>query len=164
MKYLLGLAVVMLTAGMHVQAETIRVLGVQEALLSSQAAVAFSEQLEKEFAAEESQLLELEKEAVGVREKIQQNMGLASEEEMNRLQLQFQKTVNEYHERGEALQLKRMEREEAFLAQMRPRLDQAIRTLIEGENINIILAKQATVYSSGTIDLTPRVIELLNQQ
>ncbi len=143
--------------------KVVRVLGIQEALLSSQAAGDFRAQLEREFSADESTLNNLERQAVAARDRLEQNRGLASEEEFQQLGMQFEKAYVEYQTLAEELSQRRMQREEEFLAQMRPKLDQAIKTLIESENIEVIVAKQATVYSSDSVDITPRVIELLNQ-
>ncbi|KAA0874671.1 OmpH family outer membrane protein [Nitrincola tapanii] len=154
----------MLLCSTSALAETIRVLGVQEALLSSKAADAFRAQMEREFAAEEKTLLDLEKQAIAARDRVQKNQGLVSDQELEQMHLQFQKAFGEYQARGESMTQRRMEKEQEFLTQMRPKLDQAIRTLIENEKIEVIVAKQATVYANTNIDITPRVIELLNKQ
>lgn len=159
------LLIVLLGATQSVFAEqVIRVLGVQEALLSSQAANDFRAQLEREFSGEENAVMDLERQAVDARDRMQQNRGLVSEQEFQQLGLQFEKAYVAFQNRAEELNQRRMEREEEFLAQMKPKLDQAIRTLIENEKVDIVVAKQATVYTSNAVDITPRVIELLNQQ
>jgi outer membrane protein len=158
------LVMVLICCSSWAMADKVRVLGVQEALLSSQAANDFRAQLEQEFASEETALTELERQAVAARDRVQQNQDLVSEAELQQLIMQFEKAYTEFQTRAEQLNQQRMEREEEFLTMMRPKLDQAIRTLIESENIEVVVAKQATVYTSSTVDLTPRVIELLNQQ
>ncbi|WP_236014093.1 OmpH family outer membrane protein [Marinobacterium alkalitolerans] len=145
-------------------AEKVAVLGVEEALLSSDAAQSFREELKKEFADDEKQLVSLEKQARELRDKLQKNAGLASEDDLKQMRMQFQKAFGEYQRRGQALQQQRGEREKAFFAEMRPRLDKAIRSLIESEGYDVILSKQATVYTAESADLTSRVIDLLNQQ
>ncbi|KGK42512.1 membrane protein [Nitrincola sp. A-D6] len=147
-----------------VMADKVRVLGVQEALLSSQAANDFRAQLEREFSSEETALTDLERQALAARDRVQQNQGLVSDEELQQLVMQFEKAYMEFQNRAEQMNQKRQEREEEFLTMMRPKLDQAIRSIIEAENIEVVIAKQATVFTSSTVDLTPRVIELLNQQ
>jgi|SRR5690554_1824316 outer membrane protein len=157
-------AVLLLMFSAQAMAEKVGVLGVEEALLSSNAAKNFREQLKKEFADDEKQLVSLEKQARELRDKLQKNAGLASEDDMQQMRMQFQKAFTEYQRRGQELQQQRAEREQAFIAEMRPRLDKAIRELIEGEKYEVVISKQATVYSANSVDLTPRVIELLNKQ
>lgn len=165
MKIKLLLCVLLLLTSQWAMADkVVRVLGVQEALLSSKAAGDFRVQLEREFSSDESALNDLERQAVAARDRMQQNQGLVSDAEFQQLGMQFEKVYLEFQSKAEQMAQRRMEREEEFLTQMRPKLDQAIRTLIENENIEIILAKQATVYTSESVDLTPRVIQLLNQQ
>ena len=65
---------------------------------------------------------------------------------------------------GRRLQQKRMEREQAFIQEMRPKLDKVIRELIEKEGYDVVLAKQATLFAKKEVDITPRVVELLNKQ
>lgn len=165
MKIKLLLCVLLLLTSQWVIADkVVRVLGVQEALLSSKAAEDFRVELEREFSSEESVLNDLERQAVAARDRMQQNQGLVSDAEFQQLGMQFEKVYLEFQGKAEQMAQRRMEREEEFLTLMRPKLDEAIRTLIDNEKIEIILAKQATVYTSETVDLTPRVIQLLNQQ
>ncbi|MDF2181772.1 OmpH family outer membrane protein [Neptuniibacter sp. CAU 1671] len=143
-------------------AEKVAVLGVQEALLGSTAAETFRETLRKELASDEKQVLELEKQAKAIQEKLKKNKGLASEEEMQQMKLQFQKVFTQYQQAGQALQQKRMEKEQAFVTDMRPVLDKVIRGLIEEEKYDIVVAKEASVFARKGLDITPKVIELLN--
>jgi outer membrane protein len=64
---------------------------------------------------------------------------------------------------GQELQQKRAERERSFLTEMRPKLDQIIRDLIKQKDIDVVLAKQATVFIRTELDITPLVIEQLNK-
>ncbi|MBA4502804.1 OmpH family outer membrane protein [Marinobacterium marinum] len=145
-------------------AQKIAVLSVEEALLTSNAAESFREELKKEFSDDEKQLVELEKQARELRDKLQKNAGLSSEEDLKQMRLQFQKAFAEFQRRGQGLQQQRAEREQAFIAEMRPRLDKAIRELIEKDQFDIVITKQATVYAADSVDLTERVTELLNKQ
>ncbi|MBV0932504.1 OmpH family outer membrane protein [Marinobacterium weihaiense] len=145
-------------------AQNVAVLGVEEALLTSDAAKSFREELKKEFADDEKQLVELEKQARELRDKLQKNAGLASEDDIKQMRMQFQKAFAEYQRRGQAMQQQRAEREQAFIAEMRPRLDKVIRQLIEDEKFDVVISKQATVYTADSADLTERVTQLLNKQ
>lgn len=164
MKFAVRMAAMLLAFSAQAMAGSVAVLGVEEALLGSSAAKSFREELKKEFADEEKQLVALEKQARDLRDKLQKNAGLASEEDIKQMRMQFQKAFAEYQRRGQELQQRRSERQQAFIAEMRPRLDKAIRELIEKEKYEVVVAKQATVYSANSVDLTPRLIELLNKQ
>ncbi|MEM5535897.1 OmpH family outer membrane protein [Neptuniibacter pectenicola] len=162
-KSLLGVILVA-SISFSANAEKIAVLGVQQALLASSAAADFREKLKSEFSKEDRSLLDLEKQVKAARDKITKNKDLASAEELKKMKIQFQKVFAEYQRNGQALQQKRMEREQAFIQEMRPKLDKVIRELIEKEGYDVVLAKQATLFAKKEVDITPRVVELLNKQ
>ncbi|MCV6588106.1 MAG: OmpH family outer membrane protein [Marinobacterium sp.] len=148
---------------MPVMAEKIAVLGVQEALLASQAAKAFREQMKKNLSGDAKQVAALEKEAKAARDKLKKNRDLASREELEKMQLQFQKVFTEFQKRAQLLQQKQTQQEQAFLKQMKPKLDKVIRGLIEKEGYDVVVAKQATLYAAKKVDITARVVKLLDK-
>jgi len=135
-------------------------LGVQEALQASNAAFAFKESLLKETESAEKRVQELETQARELQQRAQTS-GLDSDE-AKRTQLQFQKVYQEFQRQAQALQQNRAEREAAFIAEMRPKLDQVIRQLIEEQDISVILNRQATIYMEAGVDITPEVVKRLN--
>lgn len=144
-------------------ADKVAVIGIQEALLASNAAASFRDSLKKELQGEEKRLVELEKQAKSLRDKIQKNGASMSQDESNQTRLQFQKAFEEYQRSGKALQQKRVEREQAFINEMRPKLDGIIKKIIEDNGYDVVIAKQATVYAGKGLDLTPAVVKLLNK-
>lgn len=162
-KLLLGAALAM-GISMSAQAEKIAVLGVQQALMASAAAVEFRSSVKSEFAKDEKNLLDLEKQVKAARDKASKNKDLASPDELKKMKIQFQKVFSEYQRAAQALQQKRMQKEQEFIQEMKPRLDKVIRGLIEKEGYDVVLAKQATLFAKKELDITPRVVELLNKQ
>lgn len=162
-KMLLGVALAM-GISMSAHAEKIAVLGVQQALMASAAAVEFRSSVKSEFAKDDKKLLDLEKQVKAARDKVTKNKDLASPDELKKMKIQFQKVFAEYQRSGQALQQKRMQKEQAFIQEMKPRLDKVIRSLIEKEGYDVVLAKQATLFAKKELDITPRVVELLNKQ
>lgn len=162
-KLLLGAALAM-GISMSAQAEKIAVLGVQQALMASAAAVEFRNSVKSEFAKDEKKLLDLEKQVKAARDKASKNKDLASPDELKKMKIQFQKVFAEYQRAAQALQQKRMQKEQEFIQEMKPRLDKVIRGLIEKEGYDVVLAKQATLFAKKELDITPRVVELLNKQ
>lgn len=144
-------------------AEKVAVLGVQEALLASQAAQSFRDSLKSKFSAEAKQVTALEQQAKAARDKLQKNKDLASREDLNKMRLQFQKAFAEFQKRAQVLQQKQAQEEQAFLKEMRPKLDKVIRGLIDKEGFDIVVAKRATLYASKKVDITAQVVELLNK-
>lgn len=144
-------------------AEKVAVLGVQEALLKSQAALEFREQLKTKFSKDANQLRQLEDQAQKAREKLQKNKDLASKDELNKMRLQFQKAFAEFQKRAQVLQQKQAQEEQAFLKTMRPKLDKVILGLIKDQKYDVVIAKRATLYAAKQVDITAEVVELLNK-
>ncbi|WP_415885829.1 OmpH family outer membrane protein [Neptuniibacter sp. QD37_6] len=152
------------TLSFNANAEKVAVLGVQQALLASEAAADYRQSLKAEFAKEEKKMLDLEKQVKAAREKLKKNKDLVSEAELKKMSIQFQKAFAEYQKNGQVLQQQKMQREQAFIQEMRPRLDKVIRDLIEKEGYDVVISKQATLFAKKELDITPRVVELLNKQ
>lgn len=135
-------------------------LGVQEALQASDAAKVFQESLLKETEPAERALRELDEKARELQVKAQAGNLSKTESDQNRLQ--FEKVVQQLQQQAESLQRQRAEREQAFIAEMRPKLDAVIRELIEEQGISVILNRQSTVYMEAGVDITPEVVKRLN--
>ncbi|SFF99629.1 OmpH family outer membrane protein [Neptunomonas qingdaonensis] len=146
-----------------VLADKVAVLGYEEALLKSNAASGFRETLKKELQGEQKRVLELEKQAKSLREKIQQNGASMSQDALRQAQLQFQKAFEEYQRSGQALQQKGAERQQEFINDMRPKLDKIIKKIIDDNNYDVVIAKKATVYVAKGFDITESVIQQLNK-
>lgn len=146
-----------------VLADKVAVLGYEEALLKSNAASGFRETLKKELQGEQKRVLELEKQAKSLREKIQQNGASMSQDALRQAQLQFQKAFEEYQRSGQALQQKGAERQQEFINEMRPKLDKIIKKIIDDNNYDVVIAKKATVYVAKGFDITESVIQQLNK-
>ena len=106
----------------------------------------------------------LEAEVKKLQEELQKAQGTQSKEVANQQRIQFQKAFGEYQRLGQLLQQKQREREQAFLVQMRPKLDKIIRDLIEREGYDIVVNKQATIFVKPELDITQKVVDLLNKQ
>jgi outer membrane protein len=145
-------------------AEKVAVLGIQQALLASEAAGSFRAQLKEEFASDQARLLDLEKQAKDAQAKLQANRDLASNEQQQQMRMQFQKVFAEYQRLGQELQQKRMQREQAFVVEMKPKLDKVLQQLIASEGYDLIVARDATLYAKKELDITAKVVELLNKQ
>lgn len=153
-----GLFLFAISVSALASAGSVVALGAQEALLASDAAIAFREELLSETASAESSVRELEQQARELQFKAQSAAG----EDAQRTQLQFQKVYQQFQQQAQALQQQRAQREQEFIAQMRPKLDSVIRQLIEERDISVILNRQSTIYMEAGVDITPEVVKRLN--
>ncbi|WP_299195303.1 OmpH family outer membrane protein [uncultured Amphritea sp.] len=148
----------------NAMAEKVVALSVQQALLTSKAADAFREKLKSEFSSEQKQLIDLEAQAKKIQDDIKKGQGTQSKEVQDQQRVQFQKAYGEYQRLGQELQQKQRLREDEFLKEMRPKLDTVIRGLIETEGYDMVVSKQATIFAKPELDITAKVVELLNKQ
>ena len=52
--------------------------------------------------------------------------------------------------------------EQDFVAQMKPKLDRVLRQVIQENNISLIINGQSIIYNAPGVDITSKVVELLN--
>lgn len=149
---------------LNVMAEKMGTLSVQQALLTSKAAEAFRDQLKSEFSGDQKQLKDLEAQVKKIQENIKKGQGTQSKEVQDQQRVQFQKAYGEYQRLAQELQQKQRQREEIFLKEMRPKLDKVIRGLIDSEGYDIVVNKEATIFAKPGLDITAKVVELLNKQ
>jgi len=135
-------------------------LGAQDALKASAAAQAFMQTLLDETAVQEKRVVELQQQAEELQVRLQSKE--LSKDEGQRLQLQLQKVATEFQRQGSALQQERAQREQAFIDEMRPKLDAVLRELIEEQDISVILNRQATIYMEAGVDITAEVAKRLD--
>lgn len=148
----------------QVMAEKVVVLDAMQALRATEAAKQFDSGLKEELADKQAQLLDLEKQAKAAKDKLDANRGLASPEQLKQLQEQFKKAFAEYQRRGKEMQQEGMQRQQAFMNEMRPKVDQVVNDLIQQEGYDIILNRSAISYAKPELDITAKVVELLNKQ
>ncbi|MGH1461687.1 MAG: OmpH family outer membrane protein [Neptuniibacter sp.] len=146
-----------------VYAESIAVVDIQSALLTSNAAKQYQDSLKAEFAKDQQKVLDLEKQVKASQDKAAKSKDLVSAEELNKMKMQFQKVFAEYQRAGQALQQKKMQREQAFLQKMRPQLDKALKEVIAEGGYDLVISRQAAHYADKKLDITQKVVELLNK-
>lgn len=163
MKAVIGFFMAMFIS-ISAHADKIAVFDFQRALLTSNAAKDYEKTLRAEFAQEQQKVVDLEKQVKAARDKVTSNKDLVSADELKKMKLQYQKVFTEYQRLGQMLQQKKMQREQAFVQQMKPQVDKVVKNLIDQEGIEVVISRQAVYYSSDAIDITKKVVELLNKQ
>ncbi|NVK02099.1 MAG: OmpH family outer membrane protein [Oceanospirillaceae bacterium] len=150
----------LLMFSLQAEAGKVVALGAQDALKASAAAQAFMQTLLDETAVQEKRVVELQQQAEELQVRLQSKE--LSKDEGQRLQLQLQKVATEFQRQGSALQQERAQREQAFIDEMRPKLDAVLRELIEEQDISVILNRQATIYMEAGVDITAEVVKRLD--
>ncbi|MDC0664210.1 OmpH family outer membrane protein [Marinobacter sp. SS21] len=145
-------------------AETrIGVVDLRQALFSSDAAQAFSDQLQRDFAEEEANVRAVQDAARELKERLESDGAMMNETERNTLATQFQDKVKEFNFLKQRLDSTVASRKQAFLEQARPDVDAAVKELLEENNLDLILPSEAVVYVKPELNLTTQLLEKLNQ-
>ncbi|SFM16485.1 OmpH family outer membrane protein [Marinobacter zhejiangensis] len=146
-------------------AETrIGVVDLRQALFSSNAAKAFSEQLQQEFTEDEARVREIQEEARQLGERLEKDGAMMNESERTALGTQFQEKAQEFNFLRQRLDTTVSSRKQAFLEQARPSVDAAVQELLDENELDLILPSEAVVYVRPDLNLTPQLLEKLNQQ
>lgn len=146
-------------------AETrIGVVDLRQALFSSNAAQAFSQQLQQEFSDDEDSVRAAQEAARQLGERLEKDGAMMNESERTELNTQFQEKVQEFNFLRQRLDTAVSSRKQAFLEQARPSVDAAVQELLNEQDLDLILPSEAVVYVKPELNLTPQLLEKLNQQ
>lgn len=158
------IAAALMVLSFPAMAETrIGVVDLRQALFSSNDAKSFSESLQKDFAADEAKVREVQEEARKLKERLEKDGAMMNESERSKLTGEFQEKVKEFNFLKQRLDGAVSQRKQAFLEQARPEVDLAVEELLEENDLDIILPSEAVVYVKPEMNLTPQLLEKLNR-
>ncbi|MEX0605985.1 MAG: OmpH family outer membrane protein [Marinobacter sp.] len=141
----------------------IGVVDLRQALFSSTDAQAFSAQLQKDFADEESNVRTAQDKARQLKERLEKDGAMMNESERAKLGSEFQEKVQEFNLLKQRLDSTVAGRKQNFLESARPEVDAAVKELLEENDLDLILPSEAVVYAKPDMDLTSELLEKLNQ-
>ncbi len=148
-----------------VQAEQrVGVVDFRTALLSSEDAKKFGEQLKKDFADEESRLREVGEIAQKLQDRLKKDAAIMSDSERSKLGAELEEKAQEFNFLKNKYQSAISKREEMFLQESKPKVDEAIRKIANSENIDIVLPSKLVIYANPGLDLTAKLIKELNSK
>jgi len=156
-------AVLMLASTQALADLRIGVVDLRQALFSSDDARAFSETLQKDFAADEAKVRQVQEEARKLRDRLDKDGALMNESERNQLASEFQGKVQEFNSLKQRLDASVAKRKQEFLEQARPQVDAAVKELLEEHELDLILPSEAVIYVRPELNLTDELLEKLNQ-
>ncbi|NWN92215.1 OmpH family outer membrane protein [Marinobacter adhaerens] len=145
-------------------AETrIGVVDLRQALFSSNDAQAFSETMKRDFAGDEEEVRQAQEEAQKLKERLEKDGAMMNESERNKLAGEFQEKVKEFNFLKQRLDSTVNQRKQAFLEKARPEVDEAVKELLDENNLDLILPSEAVVYVKPEMNLTSQLLEKLNR-
>ena len=157
-----GAFAITLSAPQWAIAEAIVVLKAEQAMFATQKAIVLGQQLSAQLKPQTTRYDSMGLELQALKQRFEADKDLMSSDEVKKITLEIQGLGNEYKQLKQYLANVKAQAEQEFLASMRPALDRVLRRLIEENNISLIINGQSVIYNTASIDITPKVIELLN--
>ena len=143
-------------------ANAIVVLKAEQAIFATAKAIALGQTLSAQLEPQAVRFDAMGKKLQALQQRFVADKDLMSSDELQTLQAEIQTLNGEYQGLQQYLANAKVGAEQEFLASMRPALDKVLRELIEKNNISLIINGQSVIYNSAGIDITPKVVELLN--
>ncbi len=161
--FLACLSVMLLSNIANAQDTKIGVLNPLQALFNSDAARIVQEELEQEFAADETRATELTEQLQALQEDYQQNEAVMTEEQIRRMNAQAQDLQVQLQLIQERVQQALQEKNQEFLASMQNELAAAVTDVVAEGGFDLILNSDSAPYFAPVLDITARVTAKLNE-
>jgi len=162
-KVLVGLFLSGLFAGSMAMAEAkIAVIDVQAAILSSEQAKERIAELKKQYAPDQNELKDLAEQIQKLQAKIEQDAAVMSESEKKKLGKDIEDKAVDYQFNLKKLQKSQNESQQELLAELGPKLEEAIQAVIKDGDYGLILERRALIFAKPEYDITKKVTEKLN--
>lgn len=144
-------------------AETnIAVLDQNDALFRSEAARMETEKLKQTYGEDEVRIRTLESSINELRSRLETDAVILDDAEKTEIQQQIQEQLTERTSLVEKLQQIQQQRRTQFVRQYRPLLAQAIRSVVDEKEIDLVVESSSVIFAAETMDITADVLERFN--
>jgi len=143
-------------------ATEVGVLDWREALMSSDSAQASMNQLKNRIGSQQQQAKSLSQELQKLQQRLQKDGDVMSESERNSVTQQLREKGGKFQQlRGQISQAQK-QAEQQYLKGAKPQLDQAIQRVVDKRDLDMIVDRDAVVYSGDSLDITNEVTKIFN--
>lgn len=140
----------------------IAIVDVQKAILSSEQARGYMEQIQKEFKDDEDEIRNLQRDAAALLERLQKDGEVMSDIEKRKLQRQIEDKNDYFVFLRKKLQKQIDDRQQELFAGIDQKVQKAIEELVLSDDFDIIIPRHAALYVADLYDITRKVTEKLN--
>jgi len=141
----------------------VAVLDVQRAILESDEAKQFIAQLQKEIAPDAEKVKKIETDAKKMQARLAKDGAIMSESEKKKLTESIEEKVVNYKYLVGKLQNTQKQKQQELLALMNPKVEAAVKTMLAEGTYDLVLQRQALIFSNPELDITPKLTEMLNK-
>ncbi|GAB2780630.1 OmpH family outer membrane protein [Halomonas shantousis] len=144
------------------QAADVAVLDWRQALLQSDAAKRSMNELQNQTGSQQQQAQSLGQEIQQLQQRMQKDGAVMSESERSNLQQQIRDKGRQFQQLRTQVQRAQQEKEQTFLKSAKPKLDKAIERVVAEHGVQVLVDRDAVVYSKEGLDLTEEVTQIFN--
>ncbi|MBV1915378.1 MAG: OmpH family outer membrane protein [Pseudomonadales bacterium] len=141
----------------------VAVLDVQKAILESTEAKQFITNLQKEIAPDADKLKKIESEAKKMQARLAKDGAIMSESERKKLTESIEEKGVNYKYLVSKLQNKQKQKQQELLRMMNPKVEAAIKVILDENKYDLVLQRQALIYSNPELDISAKLTEMLNK-
>jgi outer membrane protein len=152
-------------ASIQVQASIkIAVVDIRTALFTSNAAKEFSKGLVGKFSKQEQEVKKVQQEGIKLQAKLKKDSAIMSTKEKDDLVSKLNDKIKEFKYLKSKLDDAVNESKQQFIQDAKPKMDRILKSIIDKEKLDLVIPRQATIYSKPALDITAKVIEMLNKK
>lgn len=164
MRWLIAVMAALLVQVAAAEDTKVAVVDMERALFLSDAAKTSAQQFEKDNKADIDKLKGLEQQLLTLKDKMEKDGDVMSDDELRKLKNDYEQTTTEYKFYGNKLQQLNQKWKREFFQTQLPDLEQLLKAIIDEGGYDVVLQAGAVVYSSPKADLTKLLLERLNSK
>jgi Skp family chaperone for outer membrane proteins len=138
------------------------VLKAEQAIFATQKALALGQQVSAQLKPQVVRFDSMGKELQALQQRLEIDKDLMSDDEVLQIKTQIQNLNAEYQQLQQYLSNAKLQAEQNFLTSMRPALDKVLGQFIKDNNPSVIINGNSVIYNATSVDITSKVVELLN--
>jgi len=162
MRWLMAMAAALLMSTAMAEGTKIAVVDMERALFLSDAAKASVKQFEQDNQSEIGKLKGLEKQLRSLKEKLEKEADVMSEDERRKATNDFEEQSTEFKFYARKLQQTEQKWKRDFFQTQLPDLEKLLKAIIDEGGYDVVLQAGAAIYVSPKADVTKLLLERLN--
>ncbi|MCK0751685.1 MULTISPECIES: OmpH family outer membrane protein [Chromohalobacter] len=153
---------VMSVLSMPAMANEVGVIDWRQALLDSDAAQRSMNELKNQIGDKKQRAESLSQELQQLQQKLQQDGAVMSDAERKSAQQELRTKGSEFQQLRQQIQSMQQKKEQSFMQSAKPKLDRAIEQVVERHDLDLVVDRDAVVYSEDGLDVTEEVTRIFN--
>ena len=130
--------------------------------MSSNSAQASMNQLKNRISAQQQQAKSLSQELQQLQQRLQKDGDVMSESERNSVTQQLREKGGKFQQLRGQISQAQQQAEQQYLKSAKPQLDQAIQRVVDEHDLDMVVDRDAVVYSGDSLDVTDEVTKIFN--